>query len=122
MLDFEKLKEKEFFFVLSIKTFKKMKIQDFKYFLVKVLLHTSQYFLEIITVATQDSKVHLLHYYKYKRDISPGSHEKCFSDLKMKMVLLVEYLKKVIKQPYELESIILQLTSHAVKSKSQAKW
>lgn len=38
----------------------------------------------------------------------------------MKMVLLVEYLKKVIKQPYELESIGLQLTTHAVKSKS--KW
>lgn len=40
----------------------------------------------------------------------------------MEMVLLVEYLKKVIKQPYELESIILELTSHAVKPKSQAKW
>lgn len=96
-----------------------MKIQDLKYFLVEVLLHTSQYFLEIIPVVTQNSKVHL-HYYKYKRGISPGSHEKCFSDLKMKMVLLVEYLKKVIKKTYELESIILHLTTHAVKSKS--KW
>lgn len=93
-----------------------MKIQDLKYFLVKVLLHTSQYFLEIITIATQDSKVHL-HY--YKRGMSPGHHEKCCPDFKMKMVLLVEYLKKVTKQPYELESIILQLTTHAVKSKSE---
>lgn len=40
-----------------------MKIQDLKYFPVKVLLHSSQCFLEIVTVATQDSKVHL-HYYK----------------------------------------------------------
>lgn len=35
------------------------------------------------------------------------------------MALLVEYLKKVIKQLHELESIILQLITHAVKSKSE---
>lgn len=56
----------------------------------------------MITIATQDSKVYFLQYFKYKRDISPGNHGKCFPDLRMKMVSLAFLPSGISEQSYKM--------------------